>query len=79
MFANFAGAGRESARFLKLIRVGVLGRFKFCGSGAGLEKKFQTAQDSAMHANQVNSPSLYIQNNQGYHRWWGYRPVVGQI
>jgi len=38
-------AGRARAKFLKLLRV--RGGFKFCGCGAGADRKFQPAQDSA--------------------------------
>ena len=39
-----AGAGRERAKFLKLLRV--RGGFIFCWCGAGADTKFQPAQDS---------------------------------
>ena len=43
-----AGAGLERVRFLKFLRV--RGGFKFCGCGAGADKKLQPAQDSAFAA-----------------------------
>jgi len=40
-------AGRERARFLKLMRV--RGGFKSCGYGAGADTKLQPAQDSTIY------------------------------
>ena len=43
--AGYRCAGREWAKFLKFMR----GGFKFCGYGAGADKRIQPAQDSASY------------------------------
>ena len=52
-----AGAGRERARFLKFLRM--RGAFKFCGCGAGADKKFQPAQNFITYA--FVGPTYFVQ------------------